>query len=117
LQTNFGAGRLAHPSNSSHAHRIVEEKQMDKFPVTTRAVVQRINRKLKPERRRLYACRRNSRWWRDLGDFYVTDIYRNTIVDTRVDPETYGRRLGVLQPFEKVADIDQEVVRTEESKT
>jgi hypothetical protein len=76
---------------------------MDKFPVTTRAVIQRINRRLRPERR-LYACRRNSRWWGDLGDYYVTDIYNNLIVDTRVDPEAYGRRLGVLQPFEKVVD-------------
>jgi hypothetical protein len=77
-----------------------------KAPVSTRAVIQRINRKLKPEQR-LYACRRNSRWWRDLGDYYVTNIYRNIIVITRVDPEAYGRKLGVLRPFEHVVDAEE----------
>jgi hypothetical protein len=48
---------------------------MSKVPVTMRALVQRINRKLKPEWRRLHACRRNSRVWRDLGDYYVVDTY------------------------------------------
>jgi hypothetical protein len=54
-----------------------------KVPVTTRALVQRINRKLRPEYRHLHACRRNSRWWHDLGDYYVTCTYRNQIVDIR----------------------------------
>jgi hypothetical protein len=71
-------------------------------PVTMRALIQRINRKIRPEDRRLHACRRNSRSWSNLGDYYVVDTYRNMIADSGIDPTAYGRRLGVLQPFEEV---------------
>jgi hypothetical protein len=37
--------------------------------VSVRALIQRINRKIRPEYRRLHACRRNSRWWSNLGDY------------------------------------------------
>jgi hypothetical protein len=67
-----------------------------------RALIQRINRKLKREYRRVCVCRPNSQGWSDLGDFYVVDIYRNMIVDSFVDPAAYGRHLGVVQPFEEV---------------
>lgn len=75
---------------------------MDRAPLTTNAVIQRINRKLRPEWRRLRACRHNSRWWNDLGDYYIVDLDRNAIVRSHVEPETYGRELGVVKPFEQV---------------
>jgi hypothetical protein len=75
--------------------------------VSVRALIQRINRKIRPEYRRLHACRRNSRWWSNLGDYYVVDTYRNMIVDSGIDPTAYGRRLGVLQPFEEVVEDDR----------
>jgi hypothetical protein len=73
-------------------------------PVTKRALIQRINRRLKGKWQSLHVCRRNSRYWNDLGDFYVVDTYRNSIVDTCVDPETYGRSLGVLNAYEQVVE-------------
>ncbi|MCP3382846.1 hypothetical protein NLM31_20990 [Bradyrhizobium sp. CCGUVB4N] len=74
-----------------------------KVPVTTRAVISRINRRLRPDLLRLRACRPNSRWWSDLGDYFIVDLDRNAIVQSHVDPETYGRELGVVQLFEQVA--------------
>ncbi len=77
---------------------------MDKVPITPRAVIQRINRKIKPEHQRLRMCRQNSRWWKDLGDHYIVDLDANLIRHSHVDPEAYGRELGVVQPFEEVVD-------------
>jgi hypothetical protein len=74
---------------------------MDKVPVTPRALIQRINRKLQPEQR-LTACRRSSRAWHELGDYYCIDVFRNVITHKHVDPETFGREIGALQSFEQV---------------
>jgi hypothetical protein len=73
-------------------------------PVTMRALIQRINRKLNGELQRLHVCRRNSRFWTDLGDFYIVDTNRNHIMYTCVDPVTYGRSLGVLNAYERVVE-------------
>ncbi|MGY8631848.1 hypothetical protein RAD15_05030 [Bradyrhizobium sp. 14AA] len=74
---------------------------MHKVPIT-RALILRINRKLKLEQQRMRSCRRSSRWWGDLGNFYVVDLNRNAILGSHIDPETYGRELGVVHAFEKV---------------
>jgi hypothetical protein len=73
-----------------------------KIPLTKRALIQRINRKLKGQDERLQACRRNSRWWRDLGDYYIVDLDRNSIAATHIDFQKYASEIGVLQPFEEV---------------
>lgn len=79
---------------------------MHKAPISTRAVISRINRKLRPDMRRLRACRPNSRWWSDLGDHYIVDLDLNAVVDSHIDPEAYGRDLGVVRPFEQVVADD-----------
>ncbi len=73
-----------------------------KVPLTRRALIARINRRLKHDDQALRCCRSNSRWWRELGDFYIVDINRNIINDVSVDPTEFGRELGVLHPFEEV---------------
>lgn len=83
---------------------------MQKAPITTRAVIQRINRKLKPGMRCVRVCRPNSRWWNNLGDFYVVDFDANIILDSHIDPEAYGRDLGVVKPFEQVVADDAPVI-------
>ncbi|WP_316205267.1 hypothetical protein [Bradyrhizobium sp. SZCCHNS3004] len=75
-----------------------------KVPVTMRALLARINRRLARDDQALRSCRSDSRWWRDLGDHYVVDVNRNIIQDTFVDPVIYGSELGVMQPFECVID-------------
>jgi hypothetical protein len=75
----------------------------EKVPVTTRAVIQRINRELKPDLQMLKITR-GERWRPELGDFYVSDFNKNWIVEKHVDPETLGRELEVLESWEKVVD-------------
>jgi hypothetical protein len=72
-------------------------------PVTLRALLQRINRKLAPEGRQLKKTR-GTRWRGDLGDYYAIDVRRNILTAQHVDPEAWGREMGVLQPWETVAD-------------
>jgi hypothetical protein len=56
---------------------------------------------LRPEMEALKATR-GERARADLGDFYVVDVDRNFLVATHVDPEAYGRELGVLRQYEVV---------------
>jgi hypothetical protein len=74
-------------------------------PVTMRALVQRINRKLAKEGEKLKA----SRGGRDVaavGDYYLVDLEANAVCGTFVDPEVLGRKIGVLAQWEHVAEDD-----------
>jgi len=71
--------------------------------VSTHALIQRINRKLKEDNEQL----KTTRGWRaklDLGTYYIQDFNRNWIVHHHVDPETVGRELGVLESWETVTE-------------
>ena len=74
-----------------------------KVPVSMRALIARINRKLKPDTEALKAAR-SARARQDFGDFYVIDHKRNWLVARNVDPEAYGRELGVLHDYEVVEE-------------
>jgi hypothetical protein len=71
--------------------------------VTMRALVQRINRQLKKDQEVLKATR-GAQARLDLGAFYRLDWNRNLVLETDVDPEAMGRKLGVLQPYERVVE-------------
>lgn len=69
-------------------------------PVSTRALMQRINRKLKGDDRMVKPTR-GERAKRDLGDYYVLDLNKNAILHRNVDLGALGRELGALLPFER----------------
>jgi hypothetical protein len=73
--------------------------------VTVRAIIERINRKLAREGKRIKTCR-NERWRGELGRYYVVHLSQKFVVQKRVDLEEFGRALGVLSPYETVADDD-----------
>jgi hypothetical protein len=73
-----------------------------KASVSTRAVVQRINRVLKHDMQMLKATR-GEKMRQAVGDFHVIDFSINGVTHTNVDPESFARDLGVLKPWEKVA--------------
>ncbi|HEV2294573.1 MAG TPA: hypothetical protein VGR35_12020 [Tepidisphaeraceae bacterium] len=76
-----------------------------RLPVSERALLARLNRALAKEDQMLRKCRADSRWYRDLGDYALVDVSRNTWLATHVDLEALGREMGVLQEFEHlVAD-------------
>lgn len=76
-----------------------------KVPVTTRALIQRINRKLAHEDEklltaRLYRGHEDS----NVGRYYIIDTRRNIIEDDHVDLETFARDLKVMEGWEELAD-------------
>lgn len=82
---------------------------MKKIPVTLRALLQRINRVLAKEDQRLYTRRTardgsHPRGWNDTGSHYIVDLRRNLVIGTHVDPELYGREIGVLESYEALAE-------------
>lgn len=71
--------------------------------VTQRTLVQRINRKLAHQDKRL--CKSRSFGdFSNLGSWYVLDTARNAVVDHHVTPESLGRELGVLLHGAEVMD-------------
>lgn len=94
------------PHNVTYARRhgdtYTQAHTMRKLvPVTLRALLARINRKLKPEMKSLKTAR-GDRMRQDVGDFYIIDVRRNFVMASHVDPEEYGRDLGVLREYETV---------------
>jgi len=75
-----------------------------KVLVSKRALVQCINRAISKEGQmgRKLKATRGDRARIDLGDFYIIDIHRNSIVGHHVDPEEMARQLGALAKWEAV---------------
>jgi hypothetical protein len=67
------------------------------------AVLQRINRRLKPDLRGVKKTR-GARAYHDLGDYYLIDYDRNWIVDHHLDLEDLARELGCLADDEQLAE-------------
>lgn len=78
-----------------------------KAPISERALVARINRKLDHSDEALKKCRVNSRWYSTLGDYYLVNNQSNTIVAYHVDIEDLARNCGVLNEWE-VLELDVE---------
>lgn len=81
----------------------MKAKQNQKVPVTSRALIQRINRRLKPDGEMLKRSR-GALAEGELGEYYTVDFERNVLGYTRINLEKYGRELGVLADFESLED-------------
>jgi hypothetical protein len=75
----------------------------EKAPISERALIQRINRVLKKDGRRLKATRGN-RWRSNLGDYYVVNTARNWIDWPDVNIESLGHELSCLKAWEQVGE-------------
>ena len=79
--------------------------------LATRALIQRINRKLAADGKQLKATRGESAR-RNFGDYYVLSGRNHVVVypivagrsERHLTLEEYGRDLGVLQPWETLAE-------------
>ena len=69
--------------------------------VSTRALLQRINRAL-AKRDEVVKTTRGDRLRFDLGEYYCVDYDRNLIVEDHIDLEDLGRELGVLKGWERL---------------
>ena len=72
-------------------------------PVSERALIARINRRLQKDGRFLRTARSRA-VASSVGQYYVIDTDRNWIVWQNTDLEALGRELGVLQPWERLQD-------------
>jgi hypothetical protein len=82
-----------------------------KAPVTERALIARINRKLKTAGRVLRVKRGN--WRNDIsGPYYLVDVKNNTVVAgasaaNRIDLEKFARKLGTLEEYEEIVESEE----------
>jgi hypothetical protein len=71
-------------------------------PISERALIARINRKLARDGQQLRVNTSNA-WRQDLGNYYVLDGNINSVVSTHEDLEPLARELGCLKPHERLA--------------
>jgi len=81
---------------------MVDKKRQVK--ITERALLQRLNRALLKRYLMVNTCRFDSRWFNELGRFYLVEVNRNAIWRSNVDLEKMGREEGVLKPWEKLGE-------------
>jgi hypothetical protein len=67
------------------------------IPISTRAVVQRVNRLLKAEGKELRRTR-GVFAERDFGDYHI--ICDGTVISDHIDLEEFARKNGALEPYE-----------------
>jgi hypothetical protein len=77
--------------------------KVQKVPVSQRAIIARINRKLKSEGEALKTLR-SQRDWTTLGSFYTVDLNRNCVLDRHIKLEDYARECEALRPYEVLAE-------------
>ena len=76
-----------------------------KFPVSTRAIIQRINRVLaKNGSDEQLKTARGWRYLQNCGQYYTINLHYNCIARHDVSPKDLARELGVLKPYEEVKD-------------
>ena len=77
-------------------------RKTTKNQVTPGALKQRINRALAKEGETLRTTR-GERWRGELGEHYIVDSNRNTVIAQHCDLEALGTELGVLKGWETLA--------------
>jgi hypothetical protein len=75
---------------------------MSKCKVRERALIARINRKLAPGEMALRIARGASAQ-HDVGQYYLLNWRRESVVRTHVSLEQLARELGVLRPWEEIS--------------
>ena len=79
------------------------KKKVTKVPVSMRALIQRINRKLAQDEQILRATRGDGRTRQEFGDYYIVNTRTNGVDANHVDPEELARELKVLRDWEEVS--------------
>jgi len=74
----------------------------NKAKVSERALMARINRKLTKEGQILKKCKTNSRWYSDLGDFYIVSAGLNSVAAMHCDLLKLAKDFSVLNTWEEV---------------
>ena len=74
-----------------------------KVPISMRALIQRINRKLRHNGDVLKVARGSpAESEADAGRYFIVNIERNLLVNDHCDPEAIGREIGVMAEHERL---------------
>jgi hypothetical protein len=73
-------------------------------PVSERALLARLNRKLAADLEMVKTTRDNTRARQELGEFFVVDMQINGIVGQDIDLEDFARTRGVLAQHAHLAN-------------
>ena len=73
--------------------------RMNKVPISERALFERIKRKVAKEGLTLHRCRQNSRWFNELGPYYVVNNNHFVGLDANEFQEL-AKDLGCIAPHE-----------------
>ena len=73
-----------------------------KKPVTTSALMKRLNRHLAKVGMKLFQCKSNSYGYRELGEYYIVDTKLNEVSSKDVNIDKFARLEGVLKEYEGV---------------
>jgi len=72
-------------------------------PITRRALITRVNRKLAENDEQLMVTRGDTPKIA-IGDFWVRDNHKNCVIGKHIDLEEFARKIGVLADYEKLED-------------
>jgi hypothetical protein len=76
-----------------------------KVLVSMRALIQRINRKLRHNGEVLKVARGSrAEAEADVGRYFIVNIKRNLLVNDHCDPEAVGREIGVMAEYERLVE-------------
>ncbi len=73
-----------------------------RVPVTVRAVIQRINRRLEKDGQRLKASRFATSYRADIGLYFIVSIKSGRLIETRIILEELARREHALDLWEEI---------------
>jgi hypothetical protein len=79
------------------------ERTVAKRPISIRALLTRINRKLALSNEAVRKCRAECTGHESLGDYYLIDLATEKVRNTKINLEHLARELQVLHGFEEVS--------------
>ena len=79
------------------------EKQPTTITDSERALIARVNRKIKDDELLLLKKTRGATALADVGEFYIMNPYRNVLMFHHVNLEAYAKDCGALRPYEKLS--------------
>ena len=85
---------------------MAKKSRTRRIPVSQRAIMQRINRRLEGFEK--LKKNRSQQWHADLGVYYIVDENLNVLVDKHVDLEKLARKLGAIKAWETISEPEKE---------
>jgi len=82
----------------------MRKSKVEKVALSERALFARISRAVQKDDMLLRRCRKDSRDYHNLGDYYTVLLSSSGIAHRDIDLEDYGREVGALKPYECLAD-------------